>query len=124
MAASPLTLQERPATFQPKIARLYEELFQHDDQATVGSVGFWKEFFLLKPDRPRLQGRLESLESGDLLDLQRDSQQLFRQAVLVIKQGKEPMDENGLDVRNLAQFITRLTTYLSDPSCLLECHSV
>lgn len=93
-----MTQQERPATFEPKIAQLYDELFQRDEQTLDDSSGFWREFFLLKPDRARLRIRLQSLDSTDLLHLQHDSQQLFCRAVAAIKSGKAPSDENGLDV--------------------------
>lgn len=47
---------------------------KHDDQEDaeneVDSAGFWREFFLLKPDKARLQQRLESLRADDLLQLQ------------------------------------------------------
>ena len=98
MEPSPLTRDERPATFQPKIAQLYEDLFQPDDQLTIEPDGFWREFFLLKTDKARLWQRLESLSTTDLLQLQHESQQLFAQALAQIKYGLGPMDENALDV--------------------------
>ena len=69
MEVSPLTQDSRPTTFQPKIAQLYDDLFKEEEDATI-SDGFWREFFLLKPDKSRLQGRLESLSANDLLHLQ------------------------------------------------------
>lgn len=98
MEPSPLTQQERPSVFQPKIAQLYEELFQQDDAGLPESDGFWREFFLLRPDKMRLRQRLEKIHPDDLLDLQHESQQLFRQAICHIRLGKAPMDEYALDV--------------------------
>ena len=99
MEVSPLIRQERPSSFQPKIAQLYEDLFQQDEQDLVDLDGFWREFFLLRPDKMRLQQKLEQLHPNELLHLQHESQQLFLQAVSYIKKGEGPMDENALDVR-------------------------
>ena len=114
MEPSPLTKQQRPSVFQPKIAQLYDELFHHDGAALAESDGFWSEFFLLRPDRKRLQQRLEKLHSGELLELQHESQQLFRQAVIHMKIGRPPMGEYALDVRARLQSRCPLATYLSD----------
>lgn len=69
METSPLTQDSRPTSFQPKIAQLYDKLLKEEEDAT-SSDGFWQEFFLLKPDRNRLEGRLDSLSANDLLHLQ------------------------------------------------------
>ena len=115
-----MTQQERPSSFQPKIAQLYENLFQQDDQDMVESDGFWREFFLLRPDTGRLQQRLERLHPNELLHLQHESQQLFFQAVLQINSGKTPLDENALDVRVNLLPCSFLATYLSDFNSLLK----
>ena len=114
METSPLTQQERPSSFQSKISQLYEDLFQQDDQDMADSDGFWREFFLLPPDLGRLRQRLERLHPNDLLHLQHESQQLFSRAVLQIKVGKAPMDQNALDVRRSSFPYGLLATYLSD----------
>ena len=69
MEVSPLTQDNRPTSFQPKIVQLYDILFREDGDATT-SDGFWQEFFLLKPDKTRLQERLKGLSGHDLLHLQ------------------------------------------------------
>lgn len=69
MEASPLTLQTRPNTFQPKIAQLYASLFKEEEE-TPKSEGFWEEFFLLKPDTGSLKGILDALSADDLLHFQ------------------------------------------------------
>lgn len=69
MEASPLKQSSRPTSFQPKIAGLYDELFKEEEDSAI-SDGFWREFFILKPDRSRLQGKLENLSATDLLHLQ------------------------------------------------------
>ena len=69
MEASPLRQTSRPTSFQPKIAQLYDQLFREEEDETI-SDGFWREFFLLKPDKSRLQGKLERLSASDLLHLQ------------------------------------------------------
>jgi hypothetical protein len=69
MEASPLTLQTRPDTFQPKIAQLYESLFKEEEEIPK-SEGFWEEFFLLKPDPSSLRKILGALTADDLLHFQ------------------------------------------------------
>lgn len=69
MEVSPLTQDRRPVSFQHKIAQLYDDLLREEEDSII-SDGFWREFFLLKPDRLSLQGRLESLSANDLLHLQ------------------------------------------------------
>ena len=89
MEPSPLTQQSRPETFQQKIVELYEVLFkvgssvtrtlirckakadtviQEDDDAQRPE-GFWREFFLLRPDQASLQRILGDLSADDLLQL-------------------------------------------------------
>lgn len=85
MEPSPLTQQARPEVFQQKIVELYEALFKvgnlldtwdlvlivdknEDDHDK--SEGFWREFFLLKPDKATLHRILIDLSPDDLLHLQ------------------------------------------------------
>lgn len=70
MEASPLTQQSRPSSFQPKIAHLYDELLKPNEEEITLSDGFWREFFLLKPDKPRLQQTVDNLSPTSLLLLQ------------------------------------------------------
>ena len=103
MEVSPLTQDTRPASFQPKIDRLYEDLLKQDDEDHADSDGFWGEFFLLRPDKAALQERLKVLTPEDLLHVQHETQQLFMRAVHQVKAGKAPSDEHALDVRRLSQ---------------------
>lgn len=84
MDPSPLTQQARPEVFQQKVVALYEELFKvgvhiasslgitntAQDEEEDKSEGFWKEFFLLKPDKATLQKTIDQLSPDDLLHLQ------------------------------------------------------
>lgn len=70
MEASPLTQQSRPTLFEPKIAHLYDDLLDQHDEDVHFSDGFWREFFLLRPDAHRLQKKLEDLSADQLLNLQ------------------------------------------------------
>ena len=70
MESSPLTKQDRPTSFEPKISQLYNDLFRSYDEEVTFSDGFWREFFLLKPDKVRLQRKIEDLSASDLLHLQ------------------------------------------------------
>ena len=113
MEASPLTQDARPSSFQPKIDRLYEDLLKQDDEDYADSDGFWGEFFLLKPDKPALERRLQALTPEDLVHFQHETKQLFVRAVHQIKAGKSPSEEHALDVRRSTPFFARakLDTY-------------
>ena len=69
MEASPLTQQARPLSFRPKIIQHYEDLFK-DDNDFVFTEGFWREFFILSPNKDGLQRQLEQRGPDDLLRFQ------------------------------------------------------
>ncbi|KAL8710731.1 MAG: hypothetical protein Q9220_004749 [cf. Caloplaca sp. 1 TL-2023] len=97
--ASPLAQQNRPSSFQPKIDSLYDQLFSiHEEYEFSLGDGFWREFFLLRPDKASLRRRLNSLSVDDLLHIQEATQQLFRRAVDHINAGNGISDEAALDV--------------------------
>ncbi|KAL2821922.1 hypothetical protein BJX63DRAFT_427284 [Aspergillus granulosus] len=93
---SPLTQQSRPETFKPKIVQLYENLFQSSEYAEP-SEGFWREFFLLPPDRAQLNTILEALSPDETLSLQTQSQQLFTRAIREAASGSAPADSYALE---------------------------
>ncbi|KAI0484587.1 DUF1741-domain-containing protein [Xylariaceae sp. FL0804] len=101
MEASPLTQQARPDYFQPKIVQLYEALFKDDPDAEGDSVdkpeGFWREFFLLKPDQASLQQILAELGPDDVIQLQPQTRQLFFRAVVCLKKGGGVADLHALE---------------------------
>ncbi|ENI05489.1 hypothetical protein COCC4DRAFT_81118 [Bipolaris maydis ATCC 48331] len=98
MEPSPLTQVSRPQIFQPKIIHLYETLFkQTDDEPVEPSEGFWREFFLHKPEPAGLKRVLASMAPDEMLHQQAHSQQLFSQAMLRIKQAKAPADDIALE---------------------------
>ncbi|KAL4932729.1 ARMH3 family protein [Aspergillus undulatus] len=84
---SPLTQQSRPETFKPKVSQDYAE----------PSEGFWREFFLLPPDRAQLIGILEALSPDETLNLQSQTQQLFARAIREAASGSNPVDSYALD---------------------------
>ncbi|TVY48377.1 UPF0668 protein-like protein [Lachnellula occidentalis] len=96
MEPSPLTQQARPEVFQQKIVELYEALFKDEDDHEK-SEGFWREFFLLRPDKATLQQILDGSGPDDLLHLQAQTRQLFLRAVGCIKAGNAPADAHALD---------------------------
>jgi hypothetical protein len=71
---APLTQQSRPDSFEPKITQLYLHLFNvlanEEVDDAVPSEGFWREFFLLKPEKQRLYDILEPLTASDLTHMQ------------------------------------------------------
>ncbi|PWY87279.1 DUF1741-domain-containing protein [Aspergillus sclerotioniger CBS 115572] len=93
---SPLTQQSRPETFKPKIVQLYENLFQTTDYAEP-SEGFWREFFLLPPDRTRLNAVLDQLSPDETLNLQIQTQQLFARAIREASSASSPAASYALE---------------------------
>lgn len=69
---SPLTQQSRPGTFEPKIVQLYQQLFSldHEVEESLPPEGFWRELFLLKPEKQKLYDVLEPLTADQLSHLQ------------------------------------------------------
>lgn len=85
IADSPLTRQEAPDVFEPKVVGLYKRLFRvgmpllesklrsklrqevEDDEKPQG---FWTELFLLKPDTAKLRQILEDTDTEYLIHLQ------------------------------------------------------
>jgi len=103
MEPSPLTQQARPEVFQQKVVALYEELFK-DEEDHEKTEGYWKEFFLLKPDKAALQKLIGESSPDDLLHLQVQTRQLFTRAVGRIKAGSAPADAHALDT--ITAFLT------------------
>ncbi|CAG8979118.1 hypothetical protein HYALB_00000251 [Hymenoscyphus albidus] len=99
MEPSPLTQQARPEIFQPKIVELYTALFKEEEEESDHEKpeGFWREFFLLRPDKASLHRILDGLSPDDLLHLQNQTRKLFERAVACIKPGSAPADAHALD---------------------------
>ncbi|KXJ96470.1 hypothetical protein Micbo1qcDRAFT_1020 [Microdochium bolleyi] len=107
MEASPLTQQARPDVFQPKVVQLYTALFKEDGEEDIEhSEGFWREFFLLKPDRPSLQTILGQLSPDDLIALQPQTRQIFARSVAALKHGGGIVDLHALET--LTTFFTAI----------------
>ncbi|KAL6906584.1 DUF1741 domain-containing protein [Trichoderma evansii] len=96
MEASPLTRQPQPEVFVPKIVELYSTLFKDDDDSDK-SEGFWREFFLLRPDRPTLRKILNDIHPADLLLLEGRTRELFSKAIAAVKDGKGAAPLYALD---------------------------
>ncbi|KAJ5344854.1 hypothetical protein N7452_002858 [Penicillium brevicompactum] len=105
MDYSPLTLQSRPESFKPKIVQLYENLFKAADD-TDPSEGFWREFFLLPPDRNQLHDILDNLSPDDTLSLQIQTQRFFVRAIREAAAGVAPAASYALDT--LTIFLTSI----------------
>ncbi|KAK3386409.1 hypothetical protein B0H63DRAFT_467739 [Podospora didyma] len=99
MEQSPLTHQPRPEVFQQKIVQLYEALFKDDNDDGEKPEGFWREFFLLRPDRATLRRILDEISPNDLLHFELQTGQLFSRAVAALKggSGHGVTDFNALD---------------------------
>ncbi|KAJ3495890.1 hypothetical protein NLG97_g3060 [Lecanicillium saksenae] len=96
MEASPLTRQPQPEVFTPKINQLYAELFQDVEEGRQ-SKGFWREFFLLKPDLATLRKLLQDISPSEMLLLEGQSQELFGEAIDALKSGRGSAPQNALD---------------------------
>ncbi|KAH0379571.1 DUF1741-domain-containing protein, partial [Aureobasidium melanogenum] len=119
MEQSPLTQQSRPETFEPKVAQLYRQLFR-DRNEDEKPEGFWREFFLLKPDNARLGQLLDNLEAIDLLHASHHCEQFVSHAITYAKSGTSPSDENALD--NLTVFLSKVFSkrYTNPSSDIIE----
>ncbi|KAF2154428.1 DUF1741-domain-containing protein [Myriangium duriaei CBS 260.36] len=102
MEQSPLTLQTRPDTFEPKIVQLYRELF-HDPDDDDKTEGFWRELFLLRPDVLQFKALLDNTEPDYLLHINHTSQQLLGRCVDTLEHAQTPSDEHALET--LAVFL-------------------
>ncbi|KFA67086.1 hypothetical protein S40285_03016 [Stachybotrys chlorohalonatus IBT 40285] len=96
MEASPLTRQPQPEVFTPKITQHYHAVFK-DDEDIDKSEGFWREFFLLRPDPNTLRSILNELHPADVLLLEAQTRELFRQAIATIKHGPSLARLHALD---------------------------
>ena len=100
---SPLTQQLRPDSFEPKIVQLYLHLFNvlpNDDtvEDPTPSEGFWREFFLLKPDKQRLSDLLEPFTAHETLQCQTQTRSFFRRCVEEARSEQTPQNEHALEV--------------------------
>ncbi|KAL2160737.1 hypothetical protein VTH06DRAFT_934 [Thermothelomyces fergusii] len=120
MESSPLTHQPRPEVFQPKIVRLYEALFKDDSDDTERSEGFWKEFFLLRPDRPALRKILDEARPNDLLQLQHQTRQLFARAIAALRQPYGVADLHALDTLSTFLLAVLAKKYTNPSSDVIE----
>ncbi|KJZ72009.1 hypothetical protein HIM_08570 [Hirsutella minnesotensis 3608] len=107
MEASPLTRQPPPEVFTPKIVELYSSLLK-DDEDGDKSDGFWREFFLLRPDRATLRSMLNDMTPAHVLQLDNRTRDLFSRAIETVKTGQGLAPLHALDT---------LTLFLS---CLLS----
>ncbi|RMZ88186.1 hypothetical protein DV736_g4577, partial [Chaetothyriales sp. CBS 134916] len=106
---SPLRQQLRPDVFEPKIVQLYIHLFNvlandDDDYDSVPTEGFWREFFLLKPDKQRLFDILSPLTANELLHIQTQTQAFFRRSISEAGSARSPQNQNALE--NLTAFLS------------------
>ncbi|KAH0829536.1 hypothetical protein FOPE_10229 [Fonsecaea pedrosoi] len=109
---TPLTQQTRPDSFEPKIIQLYLHLFNvlanEDGDESVPSEGFWREFFLHKPDKQRLYDILEPMTAFDLVHMQTQMRVFFKRAITEAGSGDSSRNENAFD--NLTAFLCAVFT--------------
>ncbi|AEO62094.1 hypothetical protein MYCTH_117145 [Thermothelomyces thermophilus ATCC 42464] len=105
MEPSPLTHQPRP---------------EDDSDDTERSEGFWKEFFLLRPDRPALRKILDETRPNDLLQLQHQTQQLFVQAIAALRHPYGVADLHALDTLSTFMLAVLAKKYTNPSSDIIE----
>ncbi|KAK4237583.1 hypothetical protein C8A03DRAFT_44557 [Achaetomium macrosporum] len=120
MEPSPLTHQPRPEVFQPKIVRLYEALFKDESEELEKPEGFWKEFFLLRPDRPSLRRILDDIGPNDLLQLHHQTRQLFAQTIAALKNPYGVADLHALDTLSTFMVAVLAKKYTNPSSDIIE----
>lgn len=69
-----------------------------DEEDSERSEGFWREFFLLKPDQATLRTILDGLGPGDLLHIELQTRELFTKAVAHLRTTHGVADSHALDV--------------------------
>lgn len=76
---------------------------EQDDEGAVRpkSEGFWKEFFLLPPNRAALRTLLREMRPADVVLLDIQTRELFARGVATVKRGKGAAVAHALDVRSL-----------------------
>lgn len=86
------------STFQPADSRKDDQ--DAADSNGQHSEGFWREFFLLRPDRPSLRRLFDQLSPADLLHLEEQTRELFSRSVKALKGGdaQGAADLHALDV--------------------------
>ncbi|KAK0705642.1 hypothetical protein B0H67DRAFT_604399 [Lasiosphaeris hirsuta] len=119
MEQSPLTHQPRPEVFRRKIVQLYDALFK-DDEDTEKSEGFWREFFLLKPDRPALHRILEDIGPDDLVHLDLQTRQLFSRAVVALRNPHGVADLYALETLSIFLIAVLAKKYTNPSSDIIE----
>ncbi|QPH09831.1 hypothetical protein C2857_000854 [Epichloe festucae Fl1] len=97
MEASPLTRQPPPEVFTPKIIELYSALFKDDYDGEEKSDGFWREFFLLRPDRQSLRNLLNNIPPSDVLLFEGRTREIFSKAITAVKTGQGLAPQHALD---------------------------
>ena len=75
--------------------------WQEDEYAEEKSDGFWKEFFLLRPDRQRFRDLLNKIPPAEVLAFEGRTRELFSRATEAVKSGQVLATIHALDVRHL-----------------------
>ncbi|OIW25753.1 DUF1741-domain-containing protein [Coniochaeta ligniaria NRRL 30616] len=68
-----------------------------DEDESEKTEGFWREFFLLKPDQTALRTILDGLGPGDLLHIELQTRELFTRAVSNLRTTHGVADLHALD---------------------------
>ncbi|KAG5926118.1 hypothetical protein E4U42_003645 [Claviceps africana] len=97
MEASPLTRQPPPEVLTPKILELYASLFKDDYDGEDKSDGFWREFFLLRPDLRSLRKMLDDMSPSDVLLFEGRTREIFNKAIAAVKNGQGLAPQHALD---------------------------
>ncbi|KAK3304765.1 uncharacterized protein B0T15DRAFT_558738 [Chaetomium strumarium] len=84
------------------------------------SEGFWKEFFLLRPDRSSLRRILDDIGPNDLLQLHEQTRQLFAQTIAALKNPYGVADLHALDTLSTFMVAVLAKKYTNPSSDIIE----
>lgn len=95
---------------------------QKDDEDAPAEKpeGFWKEFFLLRPDRASLRRMLDETPVGDLLHLSTQTRQLFIKAVQALRRPYGVGDLHALDTLSTFMTCVLAKRYTNPSSDIIE----
>lgn len=121
-AVSPLTRQTQQA-FEPKINQLYTNLFTHDDLSDRTwplDEGFWREVFLLPPNKRALHDVLKTFTAADLLQITPQTRGFILKALSAASSSISPQSENALE--NLTAFFVAVLSkrYITPSTDIIE----
>lgn len=70
------------------------------DEDAEQTEGFWREFFLLRPDVAKLKETLGRMRPSDVLSRENQTRELFARAIVTLKESRGLAQIHALEVRS------------------------